>query len=912
MLESLSRPRGKILGKPKSEVFLKAFPCPGVKILGKLVFSPNKDFGKTFPKLRVNLEVFPLDPICNCSNGRPCAPDGSCCHELCLGGCSGTTAADCYVCTHVVYNNECLSHCPSHTFMLFNRRCLTRNECLNLRSRSGRINRSDSSVNIPKLLMGNSTFPSQCVFKCPPGYMVKEKDLSVPECIRCQGICPKVCNTTKVSSVQNSEVLFGCSKINGSLEIQITGGRDVDYELTKNLGAIREVTGYIRIWRTYSLLTLHFFRDLEIIGGEKLVHKEYSLFIADNTNLQELFPEHQMKKMLIQKGKVGFHSNRKLCLDKIYNFVHQLNYTSQLDNQRINISNSSNGNLIPCKSMTLQLVLSYTNSALLVHWSSYQSSDSRNLIHYAINYKEPIRDIFQGRDACVFFEMDAVYPLKPFTKYAIYVQAVTLQDATVSAMTNITYFVTSTYKPTEPLDLEVFSPDPHELTVRWKPPKAPNGNVTHYKVFYQPQTSSTNGFEQRDFCKDPMVITKDVQKQPEVKIENAKIKTETALQSEHGPQCCSCQMSEEEKQKKEALLQKDIIFEDDLHSVIYTKQWTKDCAIGLTFTSIIQPKTTRRRRNLTNNSSSGLNFNDPIIFHYKKEPDKNNFPLANKDGNVTNSSMIEPEPSLPNLRQEVIVYDTVVTLSNLEHFLSYNIEVVACHETNPVTGVKLCGESAIVTGQTAADPLANSLNSSLVVIEPVVNKTGAVLVRWEPPPMPNGLILKYFIACKSVTTGRRVTFCVTARQFQNNSNGYLLMGLAPGNYSLQISAHSLAGNGTSTPELFFSVLFHPGREEDSSISTIIGISAGLVISFLTVFGVIIYYVYKQRYIKADVVVSQNPHYIPTEQLYAPDEWEVPRDSIRLIKEMGQGSFGTVFEGLMEDPETKVSVPVAIK
>ncbi|CAG5117151.1 unnamed protein product [Candidula unifasciata] len=50
--------------------------------------------------------------VCNCSNGRPCAPDGSCCHELCLGGCSGTTAADCYVCTHVVYNNECLSHSP--------------------------------------------------------------------------------------------------------------------------------------------------------------------------------------------------------------------------------------------------------------------------------------------------------------------------------------------------------------------------------------------------------------------------------------------------------------------------------------------------------------------------------------------------------------------------------------------------------------------------------------------------------------------------------------------------------------------------------------------------------------------------------------------------------------------------------
>ncbi|BFZ05313.1 hypothetical protein BsWGS_08351 [Bradybaena similaris] len=877
--------------------------------------------------------------VCKCPNGRQCAPDGSCCHELCLGGCSGTTASECYVCNQVVYKNECMSHCPNHTFMLYNRRCLTRSECLNLRSRSGRINRSDSSDNFPKILMRNGTTPSQCVFKCPAGYMVKEKD---PECIRCQGICPKVCNTTKVSSIQDSEVLFGCSKINGSLEIQITGGRDIDHEFTKNLGAIREVTGYIRIWRTYPLYTLHFFRDLEIIGGDKLLHREYSLFVADNTNIKEIFPEEQMKKMIIQKGKIGFHNNRKLCFDKISKFVQHLNSTSHLNSQRVDISNTSNGNLIACNRLTLDLKLvpGYLPYVVVLHWEQYHSeNDHRNLINYIINYKEvsePVKDIFEGRDACsnndwkivehwpqleswsknktVKYENFTLVTPKSFTKYAVYVEAITLDTANISAMTDILYFVSSPYKPTPPMDLEVSSADPHELTVRWNPPTMQNGNVTHYKLFYYPQSPSTDGFEQRDYCKDPIV--KDIQKGKGVMLEDDKVKKETVSESDQTPKCCPCIMNEEERLKQHRNRELQMILENDIMETSYFKKSSPEC-IGYLVKNhglnINVPINTRRRRNI---NRVGLDFNNPIIFHYidSKKPANNNLsPVSTTNETAIDSNLAESSGSSLK-RQEVIVYDTAVTLSNLEHFSSYNIEVLACHETDPVTGTKLCSLSALITGQTAADPLANNINSSLVVIEEDVNKSGGVLIRWEPPPRPNGLILKYYVMYKKVDADRSsipVTVCLSAKQFQNNSHGHLLLGLEPGNYSFQISAHSLAGNGTYTPEVFFSVVSQPGRVENN-VSLIIGITAGLVLAILVVFGVIIYHIYKQRYMKADVIVSQNPHYIPTDQLYAPDEWEVPRDNIRLIKELGQGSFGTVFEGLMEDPKTKVSTPVAIK
>lgn len=47
-------------------------------------------------------------------------------------------------------------------------------------------------------------------------------------------------------------------------------------------------------------------------------------------------------------------------------------------------------------------------------------------------------------------------------------------------------------------------------------------------------------------------------------------------------------------------------------------------------------------------------------------------------------------------------------------------------------------------------------------------------------------------------------------------------------------------------------------------------------------------------------------------VYVPDEWEVPREKITLLRELGQGSFGMVYEGIAKDIvkgelETRVAV-----
>lgn len=59
-----------------------------------------------------------------------------------------------------------------------------------------------------------------------------------------------------------------------------------------------------------------------------------------------------------------------------------------------------------------------------------------------------------------------------------------------------------------------------------------------------------------------------------------------------------------------------------------------------------------------------------------------------------------------------------------------------------------------------------------------------------------------------------------------------------------------------------------------------------------------------------VFLPRDPHLF---SVYIPDEWEVPREQISIIRELGQGSFGMVYEGLAQGLEAgEESTPVALK
>lgn len=47
-------------------------------------------------------------------------------------------------------------------------------------------------------------------------------------------------------------------------------------------------------------------------------------------------------------------------------------------------------------------------------------------------------------------------------------------------------------------------------------------------------------------------------------------------------------------------------------------------------------------------------------------------------------------------------------------------------------------------------------------------------------------------------------------------------------------------------------------------------------------------------------------------VYVPDEWEVPREDVSLLHELGQGTFGMVYEGIVKDSMTDEEYKCAIK
>jgi serine/threonine protein kinase len=57
-----------------------------------------------------------------------------------------------------------------------------------------------------------------------------------------------------------------------------------------------------------------------------------------------------------------------------------------------------------------------------------------------------------------------------------------------------------------------------------------------------------------------------------------------------------------------------------------------------------------------------------------------------------------------------------------------------------------------------------------------------------------------------------------------------------------------------------------------------------------------------------IIASVNPDYMSVgDVIYVEDEWEVTREKIKLVRELGQGSFGMVYEGLLRPEDIRCAV-----
>uniref|UniRef100_A0A5F8HDN8 Tyrosine-protein kinase receptor n=1 Tax=Monodelphis domestica TaxID=13616 RepID=A0A5F8HDN8_MONDO len=765
--------------------------------------------------------------VCPCARGLACTPRGECCHPQCLGGCSRPNDPQaCVACRHFHFGGTCHSACPRGTYRYEAWRCVTADYCASLRA-------------LPDLPGHASDFvihQGSCLAQCPPGYTHNDSSIF---CLKCEGLCPKECKvgTKTIDSLQAAQELVGCTHVKGSLILNLRQGYNLEAELQQSLGLVETITGFLKIKHSFALISLGFFRNLKLIQGDSMVDGNYTLYVLDNQNLQQL-GQWAEAGLSIPVGKIYFAFNPRLCLEHIYQ-LEEVTGTRGRQN-KAEINPRTNGDRAACKTRSLRFVSNVTESdRILLRWERYEPLEARDLLSFIVYYKEsPFQNATEhmGPDACgapnwnlLDVELPlsrtqepgvTLAPLKPWTQYAVFVRAITLSMAEDSphqgAQSPIIYLRTLPAAPTVPLDVISTSNSSSHLLVRWKPPTLRNGNLTYYLVLWQRLAEDADLYL-NDYCQRGEAGGLAWGRGRGEKQESP---------SPEQPQQPALEAHEASFQKK---------FENFLHNAI-TLPRSAGAAQGW------RPQRWGRYRRASRAPGEGGNSSD--------------FGIQDK---------------VPRER---------AVLSGLRHFTEYRIDIHACNHAAHTVG---CSAATFVFARTMPHREADSIPGK-VAWKPA--SKSSVLLHWPEPPDPNGLILKYEIKYKRL--GEEATVLCVSRLRYAKFGGVHLALLPPGNYTARVRATSLAGNGSWTDGLAFYI---PGS---GKINT--GQNSG-------------------GYPNGTLYASVNPEYFSTSdsRMYVPDEWEVPREQISVIRELGQGSFGMVYEGLAQGLEAgEAPTPVALK
>uniref|UniRef100_A0A8B9LBQ8 Tyrosine-protein kinase receptor n=1 Tax=Astyanax mexicanus TaxID=7994 RepID=A0A8B9LBQ8_ASTMX len=806
---------------------------------------------------------------------RVCTDNKECCHPQCLGSCTEPdNDMACAACQHYYHEGRCVPDCPPGTYRFEGWRCITMETC--------------ARVHLPSevdFVIHNG----ECMPECPPGFT--RNDSQSMFCSACDGLCDKVCEIKTIDSVDAAQSLQGCTVIKGNLHINIRRGNNIASELESFMGLIQTVTGYVRIKHSHTLGSLSFLKSLRYINGEELLDNAYAFSALDNQHLQYLWDWSQ-HNLTIRAGKLFFRSNPKLCVSEIRKMWEKTSIIERMEEDDIR----NNGERASCESHILKFKNNQTQSnRIKLTWERYRPPDYRDLISFIVYYKEaPFQNIteFDGQDGCgssswTMVDVDLppdkatdpgvlLYPLKPWTQYAIFVKAITLvveDKHTLGAKSEVVYIRTKASEPSMPRDVRAYANSSSSLVVKWTPPISPNGNSTFYLVRWQ-QQSEDRELYQHNYCskelKIPIRISATALSDGE---EDTKPTKSDAGSAEKGA-CCPCPKTKEDlkAEAEERALSK--VFENFLHNAVFTPR-----------------PPDRRRRDLfgvaNGTLARGLGRN-----------------ATGQEGNMTDPELLERVYPF----SEFTVYTEFTEIHNLQPFTVYRIDVHACNHE-----VERCSAAAFIFSRTKPAEKADDIPGT-VTHEKDERVEDTVVLRWPEPPRPSGLILMYEIKFRLGTEPEKHE-CVSRQQYRE-LRGARLTNLGFGNYSARVRATSLAGNGSWTEPVSFYV--PPPHPYENMLYLAITIPIIVLLALIALISSIIFIRKKRnndRLGNGVLYASVNPEYFSAAEskyLYVPDEWEVSREKITLCRELGQGSFGMVYEGIAkgvvkDEPETKVAI-----
>jgi insulin receptor len=356
--------------------------------------------------------------------------------------------------------------------------------------------------------------------------------------------------------------------------------------------------------------------------------------------------------------------------------------------------------------------------------------------------------------------------------------------------------------------------------------------------------------------------------------------------------CLTCAQTCSKKEKDDdEHRQLAIDFEDEIQDFVYVRQDTAE----------MSPPQNRAKRQVLEFPDGNKQI-EPETTKLKGTSEKD--PLESKRDNVTNDYIYFYK----------VINDTTQTsfeLHDLTHYTSYQIIIKACREksernkTDPheekdekdKEDQDECGPEAIITEITQKKDENDDITDLEATRISSNSSLGSIKITWKEPVRPNGAILSYTIRYRKndIENTKHENLCITQKQFKNQSNQFILDKLPNGNYTIQVAANSMAGMGNYSTARPIVINF----KETNFIWYLFFI-------VFTVFCVLLLFVciYLRRYYSASMsasmklIASVNPDYHGVH--YKQDSYEVPREKVIQLHELGQGSFGMVYEGIIRD------------
>lgn len=584
----------------------------------------------------------------------------------------------------------------------------------------------------------------ECTYTCPKRYVVKSEN-GRKFCNYCGENCTKWCDGAEVENMNILKSLEGCTHINGSLTITLGRTATITQkDLVHNLEEIREIAGELKIQRTHQIENLDFLKNLTRINGTNThgLHK-YVVTIRGNPDLMRLS---NWTKLVLGPGKISFHYNPMLCLSEIENFAKRMNMTSSFFPENIHISKLSNGEEAACsKRYDLDIRVTKKNATFAtIQWKDL-SEEKDKLIGYYVHFKPAkscnesnarMRDNCGSHDWMTHLVTDPyidLIDLTPFTSYMYYITILTNKS---NSETPFMCFNTSVHDPSPPLDVVLIPLEHDTISLRWKPPEAPNGILSHYLLFGFMQKDNRTLLDRRNYCNRRLIGEAEPKKPADY------------LETELTNGTCNC-----------------------------------DGAFSLNIDTL--------KKLCYYHDNVGLNDLANSCSNYKRRIEIINLPAESTAINLSKRGGSLTHPNFRSLiEQQLPPNITEYNITNLDHYTQYVFYFSACNSEN---GIPHCSAVIMESARTLRKDRADDID-----VVSIDNDRNNTYVRWKEPKSPNGVIVQYNMVYGLVDTPGISEICIPRMRHVESDFTYVLEGLRPGQYEVKVQAVSLAGHGNFT------------------------------------------------------------------------------------------------------------------